>query len=237
MFNIGDGMSFLTDAAGLTDTKAAGRAASSYNSGINAADKQLHSDLEPLYNTYLGEINNGRSLGEGLDKFDSRVNQANADIGATYNDTQDAANKAMTSSNIQGFMNPYAEYKANAAADAVAGNAGGSLQSSAATQGMYDAAAKSYANDWNSAANTAQNDYNNTLSANNQALSGIGQQTANYGNQLSADLTPFQQYQDLLTSEASQKYAGNVAATQAISEAEGENKSWLNQLLGSALGG
>ena len=51
-------------------------------------------------------------------------------------------------------------------------------------------------------------------------------------------MTPFQQYQNLLTSEASQKYAGNVAAAQAAGEAAGTNQGWFSSLLGSTfLGG
>ena len=228
----------ITNFVGLTDTDAAQRGADEYTSGVNTAGDQLHSDLEPLYDTYKSAMDNGYSLGENLDRYSGRMNQNNADIGATYQDTQKEADKALTSENIQSYMNPYSQSKANAAAQAMAGKAGGSLQSSATNQNMYDAAADSYAKDWNTATQTAQNNYQNQYSANNQALNGLGMEASNYNSQLNAEMTPFQQYQNLLTSEASQKYAGNVAAAQAAGEAAGTNQGWFSSLLGSTfLGG
>lgn len=228
----------VTDFVGLTDTDAAQRGADEYTSGVSRAGDQLHSDLEPLYDTYQSAMNDGYSLGENLDRYSGRMNQNNADIGATYQDTQKEADKALTSENIQSYMNPYSQSKANAAAQAMAGKAGGSLQSSATNQNMYDAAADSYAKDWNTATQTAQNNYQNQYSANNQALNGLGMEASNYNSQLNAEMTPFQQYQNLLTSEASQKYAGNVAGAQAAGEAAGTNQGWFSSLLGSTfLGG
>ena len=228
----------ITNFVGLTDTDAAQRGADEYTSGVSTAGDQLHSDLEPLYDTYQSAMNNGYSLGENLDRYGDRMNENNANIGATYQDTQNEAKKAMTSENVQSYMNPYAQSKANAASQAMAGRAGGSLQSSATNQNMYNAAADSYANDWNTARQTAQTNFQNQYSANGQALTGLGQQASNYNSQLNAEMTPFQQYQNLLTSEASQKYAGNVAAAQAAGEAAGTNQGWFSSLLGSTfLGG
>ena len=70
----------ITNFVGLTDTDAAQRGADEYTSGVSRAGDQLHSDLEPLYDTYQSAMNDGYSLGENLDRYSGRMNQNNADI-------------------------------------------------------------------------------------------------------------------------------------------------------------
>lgn len=230
-------MSWLNDATdwlGLTDTKAADRGVDTYNKGINSANENLSNNLQPLYSQYQTAMNNGKGLDESISNYDDTTNNIINRTNELSSDTQNEANNALTASNIQSYMNPYAQQKANAAAQSMAGRAGSSLQSSAMNQDMANAAAQSYGNDYNTAAQTAQLNYGNQAGANTNEQSNLAANAGLASNQMSANLTPWNQYQDLLTSQSTQQYNADVAGAGTNAALQGQNKSWLGNLAGNA---
>ena len=219
---------------GLWDTNTGNRMNKAWNSGIEQANTQLSSDLAPIYEQYQTAMGNGRTLDQNLSWFENMNDQLNQVRGANALAELGDARNAMTAENIQSFVNPYSDFKASKAMQQMAGRAGGALQSSATNDAMYNAAADSYGQDWNTAVGYANQDFANKhvgYQAQRDNLAGIENNTMNT---MQAKMTPFQQWQDLKSSEASQKYNAEIAKTQAAAQAAGEDQSWL---MGGIVGG
>lgn len=230
----GDVINDIGNGLGLWDTETGERTTDAWNSGIEQANTQLSSDLAPIYEQYQTAMDNGRSLDENLSWFENTNEQLNQSRVANANAELDDARKAMTAENIQSFVNPYSDFKASKAMQQMAGRAGGALQSSATNDAMYNAAADSYGQDWNTAVGYANQDFANKhvgYQAQRDNIAGIENNTMNT---MHAKMTPFQQWQDLKSSEASQKYNAEIAKTQAAAQTAGEDQSWL---MGGMVGG
>lgn len=231
---VGDVINGVGNTFGLWDTNTGERMNNAWNSGVGQANTQLSSDLAPIYEQYQTAMGNGRSLDQNLSWFENTNEQLNQSRVANANAELGDARKAMTADNIQSFVNPYSDFKASKAMQQMAGRAGGALQSSATNDAMYNAAADSYGQDWNTAVSYANQDLANKhvgYQAQRDNITGIEKNTMNT---MQANMTPFQQWQDLKSSEASQKYNAEIAKTQAASQAAGEDQSWL---MGGIVGG
>lgn len=231
---VGDGIDWLGESLGLWDGDTGERMTDTYNSGVTAANEQLSSDLAPVYDQYQQAIGNGRSLDQNLSWFEGTQNNLNKVRSDNALAELSDARNTMTSDNIQKYMNPYSDFKASKAMQQMAGRAGGALQSSATNDAMYNAAADSYGQDWNTAVGYANQDFSNKhtgYQAQRDNIAGIENNTMNT---MQAKMTPFQQWQDLKASEASQKYNAEIAKTQVAAQAAGQDQSWL---MGGIVGG
>ena len=230
----GNAINGVGNTFGLWDTNTGERMNNAWGSGIEQANTQLSSDLAPIYEQYQTAMGNGRNLDQNLSWFENSNEFLNQVRGENALAELGDARKAMTAENIQSFVNPYSDFKASKAMQQMAGRAGGALQSSAANDAMYNAAADSYGQDWNTAVDYANKDFGNKhvgYQAQRDNLAGIENNTMNT---MQAKMTPFQQWQDLKSSEASQKYNAEIAKTQAAAQAAGEDQSWL---MGGIVGG
>lgn len=231
---VGDGINGVGNALGLWDSNTGERTTNAWNSGVEQANTQLSSDLAPIYEQYQTAMGNGRSLDQNLSWFENATENLNQARVANAHAELGDSRKAMTADNIQSFVNPYSDFKASKAMQQMAGRAGGALQSSATNDAMYNAAADSYGQDWNTAVSYANQDFANKhvgYQAQRDNITGIEKNTMN---DMQAKMTPFQQWQDLKSSEASQKYNAEIAKTQVGAQAAGEDQSWL---MGGILGG
>lgn len=209
----------ITDAAGLTDSGAADRAADAAASGISTANSQYDTDLDSLtgengmFTTAQTRADgSSRDLGSNMDAYDTSMNSSN-DL---LNSTQDAG----SASNVESYLNPNMDNMLAKTQQNVQGGAGAALQSSATTREAADQVSNQAGKMWDTAYNQAQTD-----AGNNQTVANTMATNAN--SQLQNDNTAALNWAGLEADKATQKYAGQVGVTEAEVGAAGERDTIL----------
>lgn len=198
--SIGSVASDVTDAIGLTDTKAGQRGLEALEDRAGSAEQQLDMNMQPIFDMY-GNAMQGRQMDDVLDTYRTGMM-----------DTENAA----SSENVQQFLNPmYDRAIQNATNQALAG-AGSSLQSSAANQAVGTAVGNQVQNMWNNAFQQAMTDAQNKQ--------GI------YGNVAQSDLMPSLNWAQLGSDVAGTKYTKGMDLAQAAGKVAGQNQGWFGNL-------
>ena len=131
-------------------------------------------------------------------------------------------------------MNPQMEMMLNQTLQKVQGGAGSAHQSSAATKAGANAVATRAGDLWQQAFNNAMGDSHNNLNVANSVQGNAMQNASLAGMQLQADNAPAEDYLQLANDRAMQRYAGNIALTQAQAQNAGRDQSLLGSLLGGS---
>ena len=217
-------------ALGITDPDKAQRSLAAMSKGQSNANAQLDADTVNQMNM-LSSAMNGRSLGQNLDNYDTTIGQAQAKTNQA-NDIALAQQNAGRSENVQSYLNPQMDMMLSNTMQRMQGGAGSALQSSAANKATANAVAQQAGNLWQQAYNNALGDSQNNLNVAN-SVQNNAMQNANLGTmQLQADNQPAEDYLQLANDKAMQRYAGNIAVTQAQGQVAGADKSLLGGLLG-----
>lgn len=190
----------LTDAIGLTDSKASTRATKALGRDMGKADAQLDWNMQPVMGMYQNAMQ-GRDMNSVLGNYDAQM------MG-----TENAAG----ADNVQNFLNPnYGRTMANASNAAMAG-AGSSLQSSANANAVANAVGNQSTQMWNQAFQQAMQDANNKQGIYNQTMNSNLMPSLSWG-QLQSDL-------------AGTKYNAATGMAQSNAAAEGQNRGILGSL-------
>ena len=215
---------------GITDPNKGNRSLAAIKKGQAAANNQLDADTNEQFGM-LSNAMNGRSMGANLNAFDQSVADAQNKTNMAGTLAEQQAN-AGRSDNVQSYVNPQMEMMLNQTLQKVQGGAGSALQSSAATKAGANAVATKAGDLWQQAFNNAIGDSRNNLNVAN-SVQGNAMQNANLaGTQLQADNAPAEDYLQLANDRAMQRYAGNIALTQAQAQEAGRDQSMLGSLLG-----
>lgn len=193
-------ISKLTDAIGLTDTKAGQRGLKAMTQGVESAQQQLDTEMAPVYAMY-GNAQQGRQMGDVLNTYQQQM------MG-----TENAASPEMTWE----FINPMMGLANEEAGNQALAGAGSSLQSSAANNAVARAVADNTTTMWQQAFNNAMADAQNKQ--------GI------YGNVAQSNLMPSLNWAQLQSDMAGTKYTGAMDLAQASGQAAGQNQSWFGNL-------
>lgn len=215
---------------GITDPNKGNRSLAAIKKGQAAANNQLDADTTEQFGM-LSDAMNGRSMGANLNAFDQSVADAQNKTNVAGTLAEHQAN-AGRSDNVQSYVNPQMEMMLNQTLQKVQGGAGSALQSSAATKAGANAVATKAGDLWQQAFSNAIGDSQNNLNVAN-SVQGNAMQNANLaGMQLQADNAPAEDYLQLANDRAMQRYAGNIALTQAQAQEAGRDQSMLGSLLG-----
>lgn len=215
---------------GITDPNKGNRSLAAIKKGQAAANNQLDADTNEQFGM-LSDAMNGRSMGANLNTFDQSVADAQNKTNRAGTLAEQQAN-AGRSDNVQSYVNPKMEMMLNQTLQKVQGGAGSALQSSAATKAGANAVATKAGDLWQQAFSNAIGDSQNNLNVAN-SIQGNAMQNANLsGMQLKADNAPAEDYLQLANDRAMQRYAGNIALTQAQAQEAGRDQSMLGSLLG-----
>ena len=215
---------------GITDPNKGNRSLAAIKKGQAAANNQLDADTNEQFGM-LSDAMNGRSMGANLNAFDQSVADAQNKTNMAGTLAEQQAN-AGRSDNVQSYVNPQMEMMLNQTLQKVQGGAGSALQSSAATKAGANAVATKAGDLWEQAFRNAMGDSQNNLNVAN-SIQGNAMQNANLaGVQLQADNAPAEDYLQLANDRAMQRYAGNIALTQAQAQEAGRDQSMLGSLLG-----
>lgn len=214
------GITGVTDAVGLTDSQSAERAAEAARSGVSAANSQLDSDLSGLtgdngmFTTAQtnGETGASRTLQSNLDNYDSAMSNASSLTSGSAN--------ALSSDNVNSYLNPEADYLLDKAAQSTVGSAGSALQSSATTRNTANAVSNESANLYSAAQQAALEESKNNQSVANSEASQANQSLQN-------DNIPALNWANITSDEASQKYSGQIGVTEADVDAAGTKDTIL----------
>lgn len=215
----------LTDALGVTDSHAAGRAVDAANAGISSANSALYKDMKPQLDT-LWSATGGRSLDNNLDNFDYSMNGAMQDTvqaGQNALGEMDAGNSA----NVESYLNPKMNTMLQNTMQTVQGGAGSALQSSATNRNVANSVASQAGQMWDTAFNQALGDSSHNLQANQQFGQSANQQAGLAQSQLQADNDPIMNWINLNNDLAMQKYAGNTGLAQASTQAAGQSRAFI----------
>lgn len=215
---------------GITDPNKGNRSLAAIKKGQAAANNQLDADTTEQFGM-LSDAMNGRSMGANLNAFDQSVADAQNKTNMAGTLAEQQAN-AGRSDNVQSYVNPQMEMMLNQTLQKVQGGAGSALQSSAATKAGANAVATKAGDLWQQAFSNAIGDSQNNLNVAN-SVKGNAMQNANLsGMQFQADNSPAEDYLQLANDRAMQRYAGNIALTQAQAQEAGRDQSMLGSLLG-----
>ena len=215
---------------GITDPNKGNRSLAAIKKGQADANNQLDADTNEQFGM-LSDAMNGRSMGANLNAFDQSVADAQNKTNRAGTLAEQQAN-AGRSDNVQSYVNPQMEMMLNQTLQKVQGGAGSALQSSAATKAGANAVATKAGDLWQQAFSNAIGDSQNNLNVAN-SVQGNAMQNANLaGVQLQADNAPAEDYLQLANDRAMQRYAGNIALTQAQAQEAGRDQSMLGSLLG-----
>lgn len=215
---------------GITDPNKGNRSLAAIKKGQAAANNQLDADTNEQFGM-LSDAMNGRSMGANLNTFDQSVADAKNKTNMAGTLAEQQAN-AGRSDNVQSYVNPQMEMMLNKTLQNVQGGAGSALQSSAATKAGANAVATKAGDLWQQAFINAIGDSQNNLNVAN-SVQGNAMRNANLaGMQLQADNAPAEDYLQLANDRAMQRYAGNIALTQAQAQEAGRDQSMLGSLLG-----
>lgn len=217
---------------GATDPNKGNRALTAMKEGQAAANNQLDADTTEQFGM-LSDAMTGRSMGANLDAFDQSVADAQNKTNRAGTLAEQQAN-AGRSDNVQSYMNPQMEMMLNQTLQKVQGGAGSALQSSAATKAGANAVATKAGDLWQQAFNNAISDSQNNLNVANSVQGNAIQNASLAGMQLQADNAPAEDYLQLANDRAMQRYAGNIALTQAQGHEVGRDQSVFGSLLGGS---
>lgn len=198
--DLGNAVSGLTDAIGLTDTNAGRRGYNAMSQMATNAGNQLDNDMAPVFNMYQNAMA-GRPMSSVLDAYDMNMND---EVGAGQ------------SNNVQNYLNPMYQRSIRNATDQALAGAGSSLQSSAANNVVATGVANTVGNMWNTAFNQALQD-----SKNNQGI---------YGATMQSNLMPSLNWAQLQSDTAGNRYTRNMDLAQAAGQVSGLNQSWFGNL-------
>lgn len=219
-----------SDLMGITDSKRSQRAYDELKSGQSSANSQLDADTATQMGM-LTDAMNGRTLSQNLDNYDSTMATAQ-DKTNMAGDLAWAQQNAGSSDNVSNYLNPQMDMMLGNTMQKMQGSAGSALQSSAATKSAANAVAQQAGNLWQQAFNNALSDSQNNQQVANQYQSNAQQNAQLAGAQLEADNAPAEDYLQLANDKAMQRYAGNIALTQAGANLAGQDRSFLSNLLG-----
>ena len=215
---------------GISDPNKGNRSLAAIKKGQAAANNQLDADTTEQFGM-LSDAMNGRSMGANLNAFDQSLADAQNKTNTAGTLAEQQAN-AGRSDNVQSYVNPQMEMMLNQTLQKMQGGAGSALQSSAATKAGANAVATKAGDLWEQAFRNAMGDSQNNLNVAN-SVQGNAMQNANLaGMQLQADNAPAEDYLQLANDRAMQRYAGNIALTQAQAQEAGRDQSMLGSLLG-----
>lgn len=215
---------------GITDPNKGNRSLAAIKKGQAAANNQLDADTNEQFGM-LSDAMNGRSMGANLNAFDQSVADAQNKTNMAGTLAEQQAN-AGRSDNVQSYVNPQMEMMLNQTLQKVQGGAGSALQSSAATKAGANAVATKAGDLWQQAFSNAIGDSQNNLNVANSVQGNAMQNAKLAGTQLQADNAPAEDYLQLANDRAMQRYAGNIALTQAQAQEAGRDQSMLGSLLG-----
>ena len=215
---------------GITDPNKGNRSLAAIKKGQAAANNQLDADTNEQFGM-LSDAMNGRSMGANLNAFDQSVADAQNKTNMAGTLAEQQAN-AGRSDNVQSYVNPQMEMMLNQTLQKVQGGAGSALQSSAATKAGANAVATKAGDLWQQAFRNAIGDSQNNLNVANSVQGNAMQNAKLAGMQLQADNAPAEDYLQLANDRAMQRYAGNIALTQAQAQEAGRDQSMLGSLLG-----
>ena len=225
MASLVKGMQYLTDALGATDSKAASRAHSAMESGQEEANQQLGTDLSGSLSA-LADAYLGRSLAQNLDDYDTQMAQAQ-DATSQAGQIALGQQNAGSAGNVESYLNPMMDQMLARTSQAMQGNAGSALQSSATNKDISSAVSNQAGQLWQSAFNNAMSDAQNNLNVATNYGQSAGQ-TANLADQqLTADNQPMEDYLSLNNDVAMQRYAANTGLTQADMTLAGQKQTLL----------
>lgn len=213
----------VTDFIGITDTKAPDRALAAAQSGMDTANQQLDADLQPGMDA-LNTAQYGRSLGHNLDVYGQQM-QGAMDQTQQAGDLSLGEMDAGDAGNVRDYLNPMMDEVLAKTNQAVQGNAGSALQSSATARNTADAVSGKAADFWNTAYDQAMKNSQN----NQQAISNFGKSAAQTGTlaqqNLDAQNQPALDWINLNNDKAMTRYGGNVGLAQAGTQAAGQSRA------------
>lgn len=217
---------------GIIDPNKGNRSLAAMAEGQATANNQLDTDTTEQFGM-LSDAMAGRSMGANLNAFDQSVANAQNETNRAGALAEQQAN-AGRSDNVQSYMNPQMEMMLNQTLQKVQGGTGSALQSSAATKAGANAVATRAGDLWQQAFNNAMGDSQNNLNVANRVQGNAMQNASLAGMQLQADNAPAEDYLQLGNDRAMQRYAGNIALTQAQAQNAGRDQSLLGSLLGGS---
>ena len=213
----------VTDFLGITDTKAPDRALAAAQNGMDTANQQLDTDLQPGMDA-LNTAQYGRSLGHNLDVYGQQMQGA-------MDQTQQAGDLALDemdagdAGNVRDYLNPMMDEVLAKTNQVVQGNAGSALQSSATARNTADAVSGKAADFWNTAYDQAMKNSQN----NQRSISNFGKSAAQTGTLAQQNLDtqnqPALDWINLNNDRAMTRYGGNVGLTQSATEAAGQSRA------------
>lgn len=218
---------------GITDPNKGNRALSTMQQGQQQANNQLDSDTAEQFGMLRDAMGSGRTLGQNLDAFDTSMAGAQ-DKTNTAGDIMLGQQNAGSADNVQQYLNPEMDMILSNTMQRMQGGAGSALQSSATNRNTASAVASKAGDLWQQAYSNAMGDAQNNLQVANQYQSNAGQNAQLATTQLQADNAPAEDYLQLANDKAMQRYAGNVALTQAAGQNAGRDQSLLGSLLGGS---
>lgn len=222
---IKNGVTWATDTLGITDSKAPERAAAAAQEGMDYANQQLYSGMQPGLNALWQGVM-GHGLGQNLDQFDSTMQGALDTTQQVGQNAQQEMN-AGSAGNVQNYLNPKMDEMLRGTSQAMQGSAGSALQSSATNKNIADAVGKQAGQMWDTAFSQALGDSTHNLQANQQIGQSANQQAGLAQSQLQADNDPIMNWINLNNDLAMQRYAGNTGITQANVQAQGQSRALL----------
>ena len=213
----------ITDALGITDSESGKRAYSAMEKGQSAADQRLDQDLATSMRE-LGRGASGRDFGVNLDRFGKSISNA----GGTNDMARELAlGQQDAGSRVSDYLNPKMDEMLARTNQAMQGNAGAALQSSATNKNIAKAVSGQAGDMWEQAFRDALGDAGNNLSVAQSLGQNAGQQASLAGQQLTAENQPMEDLLSLNNDRAMQRYAANTGMTQANMQLQGQKDTWI----------
>lgn len=216
---------YLTDPLGLTDRNAGRRAQDAMNAGQKHGDEQLDSDLSDSFNA-LRSASAGRDFGGLLDDYDQTMQDAQNSMATAGGIALDQVG-AGSADNVEKYLNPMMDQMLARTNQAMQGNAGASLQSSATNKNISNAVANQAGQLWQQAFGNAMGDAGNNLNAATNFGKSATSTAGLAGQQLTADMQPMEDLLSLQNDRAMQRYAANTGMTQANMQLAGQKQTLL----------
>lgn len=213
----------ITDALGLTDSEAGQRAYDAMVEGQGGANSQLDTDLKSSFGE-LGRASTGRDLGTNLDRFGTSMGEA---TGANQMARDIALGQKDAGSRTEDYLNPMMGQILARTNQAMQGNAGATLQSSATNKNIANAVSQRAGDLWQQAFNDAIADANANLGVASSLGQSAGTQAGLAGQTLAAENQPMEDMLSLTNDRAMQRYAANTGMTQANMQLQGQRDTWI----------
>lgn len=213
----------ITDALGITDSKAGQRAYDAMVKGQGDANSQLDTDLQSSFGE-LGRAATGRDFGTNLDRFGTSMGEA---AGTNQMARDIALGQQNAGSRTEDYLNPMMDQILARTNQAMQGNAGAALQSSATTKNIANAVSQRAGDLWQQAFNDAISDANTNLGVASSLGQSAGSQAGLAGQMLAAENQPMEDMLSLANDRAMQRYAANTGMTQANMQLQGQRDTWI----------